>query len=126
VNDPAEIPRNAAVTWEGDSREVLQSFPEDVRQNFGFELWQLQQGERPSNYRPLPSIGTGVFELRDQDERAWYRVVYLSRINDMIYVLHCFEKKSREMPRRDFEKAKQRLKAVKARLAAEKKHEKGG
>jgi phage-related protein len=126
VNDPAEIPRNAAVTWEGDSREVLQSFPEDVRQNFGFELWQLQQGERPSNYRPLPSIGTGVFELRDQDERAWYRVVYLSRINDMIYVLHCFEKNSREMPRRDFEKAKQRLKAVKARLAAEKKHEKGG
>jgi len=126
VNDRAEIPRNAAVAWEGDSREVLQSFPEDVRQNFGFELWQLQQGERPSNYRPLPSIGTGVFELRDQDERAWYRVVYLSRINDMIYILHCFEKKSRELPRKDFEKAKQRLKAVKARLAAEKKYEKGG
>lgn len=126
MNDPAEVPRNAAVAWEGDSREVLQSFPEDVRQNFGFELWQLQQGERPSNYRPLPSIGTGVFELRDQDERAWYRVVYLSRINDVIYILHCFDKKSREMPRKDFEKAKQRLKAVKARLAAEKKHEKGG
>jgi len=98
--------------------------PEDARQNFGFELWQLQQGERPSDYRPLPSIGTGVFELRDQDERAWYRVVYLSRINDVIYVLHCFEKKSREMPRKDFEKAKQRLKAVRTRLAAGKKHEK--
>jgi len=42
----------------------------------------------------------------------------------MIYVLHCFEKKSREMPRRDFEKAQQRLKAVKARLTEEKKHEK--
>jgi len=65
-----------------------------------------------------------VFELRDQDERAWYRVVYLSRINDVIYVLHCFEKKSREMPRKDFEKAKQRLKAVKARLAEVKRHEK--
>jgi len=73
-----------------------------------------------------PSIGTGVFVLRDQDERAWYRVVYLSRINDVIHVLHCFEKKSWEMPRRDFEKAKQRLKAVKARLAEEKKHEKRG
>jgi len=66
----------------------------------------------------------GRFELRDQDERAWYRVVYLSRINDVIYVLHCFEKKSREMPRKDFEKAKQRLKAVRTRLAAGKKHEK--
>jgi phage-related protein len=117
-------PKLATVVWEGDSREVLQSFPEGVRQNFGFELWQLQQGERPSDYRPLPSIGTGVFELRDQDARAWYRVVYLSRINCVIHVLHCFEKKSREMPRKDFEKAKQRLKAVKARLAWEKKDEK--
>jgi len=52
-------PKYAAVVWEGNSREVLQSFPEDVRQNFGFELWQLQQGERPSDYRALPSIGTG-------------------------------------------------------------------
>jgi phage-related protein len=126
VSDQAEKPEYGTVVWEGDSREVLQDFPEDVRQNLGFQLWQLQQGEKPSDYRPLPSIGAGVFELRDQDERAWYRVVYLSRINDVIYVLHCFEKKSREMPRRDFEKAKQRLKAVKARLAEEKKHEKRG
>ena len=116
--------RLATIAWEGDSREVLKSFPEDIRQNFGFELWELQLGERPSDYRPLTSIGPGVFELRDQDERAWYRVVYLSRINDVIYVLHCFEKKSREMPRKDFEKAKQRLKAVKARLAEVKRHEK--
>jgi len=114
------------VVWEGDSRHVLSDFPESVKQNLGFQLWQLQQGERPSDSRPLPSIGRGVFELRDQDERAWYRVIYLSRINDVIYVLHCFEKKSREMPRKDFEKAKQRLKAVRARWAEEKKHEKRG
>jgi len=126
VRDEGERPTYAAVVWEGDSREILQAFPEDVRQNLGFQLWQLQQGERPSDYRPLPSIGTGVFELRDQDERAWYRVIYLSRIKDVIHVLHCFEKKSREMPRRDFEKARQRLKTVKARLAEDKKHEKGG
>jgi phage-related protein len=117
-------PKLASIVWEGDSREVLQAFPEAVTENFGFELWQLQQGERPRDYRPLPSIGPGVFELRDQDERTWYRVVYLSRIEDVIYVLHCFEKKSREMPKKDFEKAKQRLKAVKLRLAEEKKREK--
>ena len=116
----------ATVAWEGDSRDVLQSFPDGVRENLGFQLWQLQQGGRPADYRPLPSIGSGVFELRDQDERAWYRVIYLSRINNVIYVLHCFEKKSREMPRRDFDTAKRRLKALKARLAEEKKHEKGG
>jgi phage-related protein len=113
--------RLASIAWEGNSREVLGDFPDRVKENLGFELWQLQQGERPSNYRPLPSIGAGVHELRDQDERAWYRVVYLSRIRDVIHVLHCFEKKGREMPRRDFETAKQRLKAVRARLSEEKK-----
>src|ERR1700741_2628498 len=120
MSGESERPKLAEIVWEGDSKEVLRSCPEAVIQNFGFELWQLQQGERPNNYRPLPSIGTGVFELRDQDERAWYRLIYLYRINEVIYVLHCFEKKSREMPRRDFEKARQRLKAVKARLAEQK------
>jgi phage-related protein len=86
----------------------------------------FNEARETKDYRPLPSVGPGVFELRDQDERAWYRVVYLSRIRDVIYVLHCFEKKSREMPRRDFEKAKQRLKAVRARLAEGEKREKRG
>jgi len=117
VSAEAGKPRHATVVWEGDSRETLISFPEGARQNPGFQLWQLQQGERPSDYRPVTSIGAGVYELRDQDERAWYRVVYLSRVNDVIHVLHCFEKKSREMPRKEFEKARQRLKVVRARLA---------
>ena len=91
MSDQLESPPFATVAWEGDSREVLQSFPDGVRQNLGFQLWQVQLGERPADYRPLPSLGPGVFELRDQDERAWYRVVYLSRIRDVIYVLHCFE-----------------------------------
>ena len=66
VSDETEKTGLATVVWEGDSREVLKGFPDDVKQNFGFELWQLQQGERPSDYRPLPSIGAGVFELRDK------------------------------------------------------------
>jgi phage-related protein len=124
MRDESDRPKLAAIVWEGDSREVLRNFPEAVMQNFGFELWQLQQGERPRNYRLLPSVGSGVFELRDQDERGWYRVVYLSRIDDVICVLHSFEKKSREIPGKDFQKSKQRLRAVRARLTEEKKREK--
>lgn len=123
MSEQAEESKYAAIVWEGDSRQVVLTFPDTVRQNLGFQLWKLQIGERPKDYRPLPSVGSGAFELRDQDERAWYRVVYLSRINDVIYVLHCFEKKSREMSRRDFEKARQRLKAVKARLTQGRKGE---
>jgi phage-related protein len=123
VSEQRERPPFASIAWEGDSRKVLQSFPEGVRQNLGFQLWRLQQGDRLTDYRPLPSVGPGIFELRDQDERAWYRVVYLSQVEHVIYVLYCFEKKSREMPRREFETAKRRFKAVKARLAGEKRHE---
>lgn len=91
MSDEAEKTKLATIVWEGDPREILKAFPEGVAQNLGFELWQLQQSERPRDYRPFPSIGPCVFELRDQDERAWYRVVYLSRIERVIYVLHCFE-----------------------------------
>lgn len=120
-----EKPKHATIAWEGNSREVLRAFPNEVKQNLGFQLWQLQQGERPSDYRRLPEIGLGVFELREEDQRGWYRVIYLSRIKDVIYVLHCFEKKSREIPRGDVETARQRLKAVRMRvLTKEKKREK--
>jgi phage-related protein len=64
--------------------------------------------------------------LRDRDERAWYRVICLSRIDDVIYVLHGFEKKGREIPRKDFETARQRLKAVRRRLVEGKRRGKRG
>jgi phage-related protein len=70
----------------------------------------------------MSSIGPGVFELRDQDERAWYRVIYLSRVRDVIHVLHCFEKRSRETPTKEINTTRQRLKAVRARMIQEKKH----
>jgi phage-related protein len=70
----------------------------------------------------MASVGPGVFELRDQDDRAWYRVIYLSRVRNVIHVLHCFEKKSRETSLKEINTARQRLKAVRARLVKEKKH----
>jgi phage-related protein len=49
----------ANIAWEGNSREVLSDFPERVKQNLGFELWRLQQGDRPSDYRPCPRLARG-------------------------------------------------------------------
>jgi len=115
-------PRDAVVAWEGDSKEVISSFPVAAKQNLGFQLRLLQQGQQPTDYRAMSSVGPGVFELRDQDERAWYRVIYLSRVRDMIHVLHCFEKKSRETPVKEINTARQRLKAVRERMIQEKKH----
>lgn len=114
-------PKDAAVAWEGDSKEVISSFPDAAKHNLGFDLRLLQQGQQPTNYRAMRSVGPGVFELRDQDERAWYRVIYLSRVRDVIHVLHCFEKRSRETPMKEINTARQRLKAVRARMIQEKK-----
>ena len=76
----------------------------------------------------MESIGAGVYELKESDEASWYRVIYLARVQNRIYVLHCFQKQSRKTEKRDLELAAQRLKRVKARLAEEqsnaKKHRK--
>jgi phage-related protein len=112
---PAQSP--AEIHWEGDSREVITGFPDPVRADLGFSLWQLQQGEVPASpTRRMESVGSGVWELKEQDERKWYRVIYLSRINNVIYVLHCFEKQSRKTDRRDLETAKERLARVRQRI----------
>jgi len=70
----------------------------------------------PEDFRPMSSIGPKVYELKDGDEKAWYRLIYLSEINNVIYVLHCFEKQGSRTPRRDLKTAKKRLSDVNARL----------
>src|SRR5258708_23077137 len=107
--------KEAVIAWEGDSKEMISSFPDLAKYNLGLGLRLLQQGQQAMDYRAMSSIGPGVFELRDQDERAWYRVIYLSRVRDVIHVLHCFEKRSRETPMKEINTARRRLKAVRAR-----------
>jgi phage-related protein len=72
----------------------------------------------------MTSIGASVFELKEADERTWYRTIYLSRVGNAIHVLHCFEKDSRKTDRRDIEVARNRLKIVGQRLQEQKSHEK--
>jgi phage-related protein len=107
----------AEIAWEGDSKEILSEFPAGVKSTFGFSLRRLQNGELPRcGVRPMASIGKGVWELKTDDARAWYRVLYLSQIHGVIYVLHAFEKDSAKTDKRDVEIAKSRLKAVRERL----------
>ncbi len=113
---------DATISWEGDSLSVLREFPEDVRSELGVGLRQLQQGKRPElDCRPMQSVGPGVFELKTQDDRTWYRVLYLSKIDGVIYVLHSFEKQSAKTPERDLSTARTRLKLVRQRLLDAKK-----
>lgn len=107
----------AEIAWEGDSKDVLSAFPSEVKSTFSFSLRRLQNGELPRcGVRPMASVGKGVWELKTDDARTWYRVMYLSQIQGVIYVLHAFEKDSTKTDRRDTDIAKDRLKAVHQRL----------
>lgn len=120
-------PQAAEVHFEGDALEVLSAFPSAVKQALGFALRQLQLGREPTcQTRSMGSIGPGVYELKEADERTWYRAIYLSKVGNVIHVLHCFEKDSRKTDRRDIEIASQRLKLVKLRIQEQRAHEKRG
>jgi phage-related protein len=84
----------ADVLWLGDSREVLRGFPVPAQKELGYALYRVQLGQMPPDSKPMKTVGPGVYELREQDERAWYRVFYLKKIAGVIYVLHCFEKRT--------------------------------
>lgn len=114
-------PARANISWEGDSLTVLKRWPRDVQDDIGNSLRNLQEGKRPIlPTRPMQAIGNGVFELKAADEAAWYRVIYLSRIEDTIYVLDSFTKKTRKTEKNDLNRARARLSNLKLRLQKEK------
>jgi len=107
----------ASVSWEGDSWEALKSWPREVRHSFGVALRELQDGRRPTlDARPMQSVGKGVFELKDSDDATWYRILYLARIDDAIYVLDCFTKNTRKTESNTLNKARARLSRVRLRI----------
>lgn len=109
----------AQIRWLGDSKEVLSAFPQDVKAVLGYALRRLQKGLLPDcDARRMESVGKGVWELKTADERTWYRVLYLTRIGDSLYVLHAFEKSSRKTDRRDLAVARSRLQQLDLLLKA--------
>jgi phage-related protein len=115
----------AAISWEGDTRSVVRGWPKPIREDFGVALGEMQEGRAAAlTVRPMPSIAPGVFELKDADESKWYRMVYLARVEDTIYILHCFTKNTGKTEKRDLAVAVQRWKQIQQRLREERKHEK--
>jgi phage-related protein len=105
------------IHWVGDSKEGLSAFPQEVKSLLGYSLRRVQKGLLPDcDARRMESIGKGVWELKAADERTWYRVIYLAKVGNAVYILHAFEKSSRKTDRRDLAVAKARLASVAALL----------
>lgn len=101
------------VTFHGDALERLRDFPDEARREAGHELYQVQQGRDPSDWKAMPTIGASVREIRIRDATGAYRVIYVATFADAIHVLHAFKKKTQETARRDLELAAARLRQIK-------------
>ena len=107
-------PMGKTVDWIGSSLDDLKSFPTEVKESFGFELWLVQIGETPKSAKALKGKGlSGVTELRKNFDGNTYRTVYIAKLANKVYILHCFQKKSKsgtKTPKADIELIKTRLK----------------
>lgn len=99
------------VTWIGDSRQAVKGFPAVARQRIGRQLARVQDGLEPEDWKPMPSIGIGVREIRVRENGA-YRLIYVAKFSEAIYVLHAFEKKARKTPKPDIALARTRFRAL--------------
>jgi phage-related protein len=110
---PAERQAQALipVVFQGGSRHDLQGFPDSIKGDLGYALERVQRGQTPPDRKLVREVGAGVYELREEDARAWYRILYVRRA-EVIQVLHCFEKRSNAIEQKDIETAKTRLKRV--------------
>ena len=93
----------------GDSLTRLREFGADAKQDAGYQLDKIQRGEQADDFKPMPSIGKGVEEIRLWDDTGTYRVIYTAKLADAVYVLHAFQKKTQATSKRDIDLAKSRL-----------------
>jgi phage-related protein len=98
-----------AVLWVGSSRDDMRAFARDARQRAGYELYLVQCGLDPSDWKPMPVVGPGVREIRIHTKQE-HRVIYIAKFDEGVYVLHAFQKKSRRTARTDIDLARSRLK----------------
>jgi phage-related protein len=101
------------ITFLGDSLKCLRNFPDDAKQDAGYQLNKVQNGEQPDDFKPMPTIGKGVEEIRIWDESGTYRVIYTARFADTVYVLHAFKKTTQETSQSDIDLAKDRFSKIK-------------
>jgi phage-related protein len=100
------------IVFLGDALRRVREFPEDARRTIGHELRDVQFGDEPSNWKPMPSVGPGVREIRVREASGAFRVIYVAHFEAAVYVLHAFQKKTRRTSQPDIDLARTRLKAM--------------
>lgn len=92
----------------GSAHDDLRAFPASAREEAGHQLYLVQIEEEPDDWKPFPEAGIGVNEIRIRDSSGIYRVMYVAKFADAVYVLHCFQKKTQKTSGSDIDLAKKR------------------
>jgi phage-related protein len=100
------------IEFRGSSLQDLSRFPAVARRRAGFQLFQVQEGDDPNDWKPMTSIGPGVREIRVREKDGAFRVIYIATFVNAVYVLHCFQKKTQKTSAGDIELAKRRYKEL--------------
>lgn len=94
----------------GSALDDLRAFPIHARREAGYQLDRVQHGRNPDDWKSMTSVGQGVVEIRIREAGDAFRVIYVAKFADAIYVLHCFQKKTQKTGRDDLALASRRYK----------------
>jgi phage-related protein len=112
VSEPKPVEDPKPVEFRGKSLDDLRAFPPEAKREAGHQLDQVQNGEEPDDWKPMTTVGTGVKEIRIQDPAGAFRVIYVAKFADAVYVLHCFQKKTEKTSQTDLDLAAKRYRAL--------------
>jgi phage-related protein len=96
------------IEFRGNALDDLRAFPVSARREAGHQLDQVQHGNEPNDWKPIPTIGQGVREIRIRDVAGTFRIIYIAKFVDAIFVLHCFQKKTQRTSKIDIDLAEKR------------------
>ena len=100
------------VEFRGSALEDLRAFPQAARREAGYQLDRVQRGREADDWKPMNSVGQGVREIRIRDATGAFRVMYVAKFADAVYVLHCFQKKTQKTRKADLDLAGQRYREL--------------
>ena len=100
------------LNFRGSALADLRAFPVTVRQEAGYQLDKVQRGLEPKDWKPMATIGQGVREIRIRDSNGVFRVIYVAKLAEAVYVLHCFQKKTQKTSKADLDLAEARYRAL--------------
>jgi phage-related protein len=100
------------IRWVGSSYTDLLAFPKQPRREAGFQLSRVQAGLDPTDWKPFEEVGAGTREVRISDAKGIFRVMYVAKFDEAVYVLHCFQKKTQATSKQDKDIAATRYRAV--------------